>query len=109
MVPNSDRFKDIESDESIVMPNHFHGIINISSPDRVVAGFPRPWSAERPNESFDPMMDRKQTGEGGETPPLQRKWSLGQMERGSGTTKDYVTKTPLFQGSFQFLFFDQLS
>lgn len=61
-----ERFTQVELDEYMIMPNHFHGIIVITDDaDLVGAGSPRP----------------KSTGiqeQGGETPPL-RAPSLGQI------------------------------
>lgn len=39
-LPN--RFPNIEVDTFVIMPNHFHGIINIVGPNIVGVGFPRP-------------------------------------------------------------------
>lgn len=97
-----DKFPGVESDEFIIMPNHFHGVVIIT--DHVGAGFPRPISGiPRPvlgndhsakngeiqggkiqdniNQGGETPNNQTQGGEinqGGETPPL-RKPTMGQI------------------------------
>jgi len=67
------RYPDIETDEFVVMPNHFHGIIVIRHDDcRGEVASPI---------AVSPIPKTKQRGdipEGGETPPLRRR-TLGQI------------------------------
>jgi REP element-mobilizing transposase RayT len=84
-----DHFALIETDEFVIMPNHIHGIIMIHDP--VGAGLSRPDSASRPNRINTPVIDGAATGygwecgegvefgEGGTSPPLRKKWTLGQI------------------------------
>ena len=72
----SNRFKNIELDEFIIMPNHMHGIIVISNNDcrtcRGEVSSPNPSSDSKPNHGDIYVK------QGGETPPLQKQ-TLGRV------------------------------
>lgn len=71
----TEHFPNVELDAFVVMPNHFHGVLNIVDVDNIVgAGSPRP----------GPFLSQSGTenssvATGGETPPLQVKTTLGHV------------------------------
>ncbi len=77
---STDRFRGIELDEYVIMPNHFHGIIRITS-DNCRGEVTSPCTPDTPKTGGVPC--EQQDGEtyemkGGETPPL-RKPTIGQI------------------------------
>ncbi len=82
-----DKYPTVQLGTYVIMPNHFHGIIDI-----VGAGFPRPSPIERPRIDGKcsriggcmqtggySQTSREIAGTGGGTPPLRQEPTLGQI------------------------------